>query len=247
MAEPRESVVVKEAVADARSDDQAVSADAKISQLEALLKEFPDIFERQPELLDNLQLHHSSGGAVSLIERQVRQLRDSNSEMRQRLQLLLNNARENEQRVGMLNRLACAMLESGSLEALLDTLGRHLESDFGIGRWRLYHAGASALESAAHAQRLPESGPCRAALENPLRTGQVECAALDESLAEALFPQSAPPPGSVAIVPLLQMTPSTLLVLASDDAGKFRPNAGSVLLVMLGEMLAAGIKRFAAE
>ena len=46
-------------------------------QIEAWLREHPEFFENHPDLLAELSLPHESGSAISLVERQVRLLRDS--------------------------------------------------------------------------------------------------------------------------------------------------------------------------
>ena len=40
------------------------------------LKDHPDFFERHPDMLDHLHISHSTGSAVSLVEKQVSVLRE---------------------------------------------------------------------------------------------------------------------------------------------------------------------------
>ena len=61
------------------------------------LKAHPDFFELRPDLLHALELPHQSGEAVSLIERQVKSLRDESLNCKQQLDQLFRVARENEQ------------------------------------------------------------------------------------------------------------------------------------------------------
>ena len=59
-------------------------------QLVSLLKSNPDILIRHPELVAELEVPHQSGGAVSLIERQVSSLRESVKNTEKRMLDLIN-------------------------------------------------------------------------------------------------------------------------------------------------------------
>ena len=54
------------------------------------------LLARLDDLLQDLEVTHPAGGAVSLLERQVAVLRDRNMDMRHRLSQLLDTARDND-------------------------------------------------------------------------------------------------------------------------------------------------------
>jgi len=54
----------------------------------------PDFFLRHPGLLEALEVPHDSGDAASLIEYQVRTLREQNAQLRRKLQGLVSVARQ---------------------------------------------------------------------------------------------------------------------------------------------------------
>src|SRR5262245_47857849 len=76
------------------------------AQVVAFLKANPDFLARHPELLDLIELRHASGGAVSLIERQVEILRGKSTRLEDRLKTLLDAARDNEMRAANVHKLA---------------------------------------------------------------------------------------------------------------------------------------------
>ena len=61
----------------------------------------PDFFVTHGDLLTRLQIPHDSGGAVSLVERQIGMFREKSLRLEKQLKDLLEVARENE-RIGML-------------------------------------------------------------------------------------------------------------------------------------------------
>ena len=81
----------------------------------------PDFFIRHAEVLAEMPIRHGSGGAVSLIERQVRVLRDNNQRLIQSLDDLLHTAWDNEQRVKSMNQLAEALIRADSLASVVET------------------------------------------------------------------------------------------------------------------------------
>ena len=68
--------------------EESVSEQTVRNYLEA----HPDFFERNSTLLDSLELPHASGGAVSLVERQVSRLRQKELRMQRQLKELIEGA-----------------------------------------------------------------------------------------------------------------------------------------------------------
>jgi uncharacterized protein YigA (DUF484 family) len=101
------------------------------------LAENPDFFDRHGDVLRDLRLRHPSGRAVSLIEKQVSALRERNTELRHRLNHLLDNARQNDRLFERSKRLVLALLESQELGDLADALYYSFDKEFGIPFSRL--------------------------------------------------------------------------------------------------------------
>ena len=80
----------------------------KLSEREvvAYLKAHTDFLSRHPDLLETIELRHKAGSAVSLIEKQVDMLRAKNQRLEDRMQRLVDTARDNERRTQNIQRLA---------------------------------------------------------------------------------------------------------------------------------------------
>ena len=94
------------------------------------LRENPDFLEENPDVLQTLIINHQSGAAVSLIERQVEQLRANNEELNNRLNGLIQVAAENEKLISRLHRLTLELMPIGSRSAFFTHLGSSLLNDF---------------------------------------------------------------------------------------------------------------------
>ena len=78
----------------------------------------PDYFQKNPELLGLIQIPHSTGAAVSLVERQVSVLRDRNVDLRHRLRDLGSTAKDNDQMFADTRELVLGLLPARNLAEL---------------------------------------------------------------------------------------------------------------------------------
>lgn len=86
------------------------------------LRKNPDFLSDYPDVLETLEVNHSTGGAaVSLIERQVEQLRASNEDLGRQLNRLVLVARENEDLMTRLHHLTLELMQIDSRKAFSPT------------------------------------------------------------------------------------------------------------------------------
>lgn len=216
---------------------------AEAERVAAFLKSNPDFLARHPELLDVLELRHASGGAVSLIERQVEILRGKAARLEDRLKTLLEAARENESRAANVHRLARSLIRAPTLAATVTALRKCLREDFSVDEvWIGVSAGALKRHDIEGLHVIEPSGPVARAFENFFRTRLLECGPLDEPRAKLLFPQARTLPASAAIVPLEKEKDLGMLVLASADAERFQPRQGRLFLDMTADLVSAAVR-----
>ena len=94
------------------------------------LRENPEFFQNNPSLLAALQIPHAVGPAVSLVEHQVKVLRDQNSQLKRKLMDLVHVARDNNRLNERMHQLTLGLITAHTLEALLDTLRENLLMEF---------------------------------------------------------------------------------------------------------------------
>ena len=209
------------------------------------LEEHPDYFQRHPEVLANLKLEHEVGArAVSLIERQVRALREQNQALSRQLRELVTIARENDLTGSRLHRFATAMLDAHALEDVLDGAHERLRQEFKLD------AVAIRLLSQTHAglgrpELVPEDDRKLQALLKQFGAGKPICGGrFEESLTQYLFGEAAREVRSSALIPLGHKAPRGVLALGSADPRRFHPGMGTVYLTKLGELLIHAFTRF---
>ena len=218
------------------SDDKAAREDV----VAEYLRTHPDFLTRHPDLLEQLELRHGSGTAVSLIERQVEQLRTANDELRDRLNRLVSVAAENEQLMSRLHRLTLELMPIEAPGAFFDHLGTSLNEDFGIDVLSLCLFDPAAAADAgddvfAAAREDAALDPFRSLLDG----GQALCGRLSESKLGFLFGARAGQVRSTALVPLGEQGRVGLMALGSADPDRFFPGMGTLFLGLLADVITA--------
>jgi hypothetical protein len=209
----------------------------------AFLARNPDFFLRNEQVLCDIELPHRAGAAVSLVERQVSLLRERNIDSRQRLNRLLETARENDLLFGRTRRLILALLEAATLAEVSSALMDALRRDFGVEQVRLLlvdGAGPAWPQDAARIEREAAA----ATLKGLFRVGKPIVGPLRAQECELLFGAAAEGLQSAAIVPVGSAEPIALLAAGSSDPRRFHAEMGTLFLEFIGEVLARLLPRF---
>jgi uncharacterized protein YigA (DUF484 family) len=205
-------------------------------EVAAYLKLHPDFFLKRPDLLMELEVAHPSGGAVSLLERQVSLLRERNMDMRHRLNNLLDNARTNDQLFEQTKQLVLRLLEAQNIDHIVDTFVSSLQQDFKMDFASLVLIGNANAHRGVRA-RIVALADARAQIDGLLKSSKAICGVLRPEEVQFLFPDHTRQVGSAAVVPLSFGYPLGVLAIASSDANYFRSSMGTLFLGYIAEVL----------
>ncbi|HXG28734.1 MAG TPA: DUF484 family protein [Nevskiales bacterium] len=210
-------------------------------QVAGWLSAHPDFFERHPEVLEALNLHHRVGGkAVSLIEHQVQRLRERNRQLQGRLKALLDTARENESRVLHLQDLARALIVARNLTDVFKALDAGLRRDFSVDAVFLGLKRDAPRESGLPGLHyLTADDAVVGAFRDFFRQPRPVCGPLSERQLSLLFPGEAELLKSAAVMPLGKPVMLGMLVVASREPKRFRPDIGTLFLELIADLVAA--------
>ena len=188
------------------------------------LRDNPDFFERHLDILADMILPHESGKAVSLVERQVSILREQKDEHKQKLQQLIKHAQQNEQLVNKLNRLILDIMDTSSLDKLIDLVQHRLGTDF------------SADEVVV---RLSSSDDLTA-FDSVIEKCKPVCGRLKEEQLQVLFSDPASIQ-SAALMPLISGENNKqclgLVAIGSKDIQRFSADMDTLFLAHLSKVL----------
>jgi len=208
-------------------------------QIADYLRLHPDFFHQHPELLSDLQIPHGSG-TVSLVERQVTQLRSENSQMKKRLASLLTNAEINDELLEKTRLLIVRLLQADTPAKLASLLEQGLCNDLGADHCQVWTmdnyrmSGCKQLNSeqvALDLSRLVLSKKPHIGLLRPEET-------------ELLFPDQIHEVGSALIIPLFMPSPEHakmnpligVLAIGNKDPDYYRDNMSTSILTYLSDI-----------
>jgi uncharacterized protein YigA (DUF484 family) len=202
------------------------------------LRDNPEFFQNNASLLATLEIPHACGPAVSLVEHQVKVLRDQNRQLKRKLMDLVHVARDNNRLNERMHQLTQGLISTGSLIALLDTLREHLQGEFKADTVTLRLAGIP--EAQARECGVDLYDPDDAELthfETFLKSARPQCGRFKIEQLQYLFGDQADAIESVALVPLGHRSSHGLLAVGSQDASRFHPGMGTLFLTHLGELV----------
>jgi uncharacterized protein len=216
----------------AHSDAPTVQSDEVL----AFLENHPDFLSHHA---DRFGLKQSQERVVvSLVDRQLLELKDRNRQLEARLQQLVQHGEANDLTQARLHALVLGLLSAGSAEDVCHHLKTCFEQAFGLDRMalRLWRAGAESLGE-VYSTRAEV-----VLLARNLSTPYCGPYANDEVL--SWFP-AVPVLQSFCQIPLRDEKGEAfgLLVLASDDPARFTFDMYTHYLDQIGDMVSAALER----
>ncbi len=218
-----------------QQDDLDQSSDEREEQIADYLTIHPDFFERHPDALAAIDIPHPTGNAVSLIERQVRTLREQSANYRGQLEELIAVARENDALAKRLHRLTLALIETETFDEVLNTLQDELREQFKADAVEMKLFASEQLDAHAH-----EAGP--ALFRDFLKRARPNCGQLEKAQLEYLFGPQAGETGSAALIPLTAPPMAGVLAIGSRDPERFHQGKSVDFLQRLAEVVSAKLQ-----
>ena len=206
------------------------------------LRKNPDFLSDYPDILESLELNHSTGVATSLIERQVVQLRESNADLARQLNRLVLVARENEQLMTRLHGLTLELMSIDSRKEFFTHLGNSLLNNFNADILQLVLLDSEVAADAGEdvigiSPDSPELEPFTSLMEK----GRTVCGRLSESKMDFLFGSKARWVQSTALVPLGEQGELGMMAIGSSDQARFYPGMGTLFLDLLANVIALNL------
>jgi hypothetical protein len=207
----------------------------------AYLRLHPEFFIDHDELIPELRIPHQRGDTVSLVERQVKLLRERNIEMRHRLSQLMDVARDNDRLFDKTRRLVLDLLDASSLEEVVSCVEDSLRREFQVPFVSLILFSDAALPVG----RSVSSAEAHQAIGGLLAGGKTICGVLREHELSFLFGAEGAQVGSAAVVALSFQGLHGVLAIGSADPQHYKSSLGTLFLGYIAEVLARVVPGFA--
>lgn len=206
------------------------------------LRKNPDFLDQNPDILETLEINHQSGSAVSLIERQVEQLRASNEDLGRQLKRLVQVASENEQLMSRLHKLTLELLTIGSRKDFFTHLGNSLLNDFNADILQICLFNQEvAIEAGEDVIAIQADDADMEQFQAQLLKNRTVCGRMSESKLEFLFGSKARWVQSTALVPLGDEGADGMMAIGSSDPARFYPGMGTLFLDLLANVISTSL------
>ncbi|MFJ3483802.1 DUF484 family protein [Pseudomonas sp. NPDC090202] len=222
-------------------------ADNAVPNLEAeavaaWLQQHPEFFSERDDLLVAMRVPHQRGDTVSLVERQLKLLRERNIEMRHRLSQLMDVARDNDRLFEKTRRLILALMDATSLEEIVIAVEDSLRQEFQVPFVSLILFSDNPMTVG----RWVSSAEAQKAIGGLISSGKTVCGALREHELEFLFgAEQSKEVGSTAIVTLNHQGLHGVLAIGSRDPQHYKSSVGTLFLTYIADVLSRLLPRFA--
>lgn len=206
------------------------------------LRQNPNILMSYPEIFTSMSIPHQSGGMTSLVERQMKILRDENQTLRKNMDELVGIARENEELNQRFHRLALELISTDQLDDVLAMVQNQVQTFFYTDYVRFrFLPSVIDRKSRLKAHYLNREDDILKAAETWLKGRRAVCGKQDEATNRALFGDNVSI-GSSAIIPLFHAGDLGLLCLGSVSDTRFNRSMGTIFLEQLGELVSIRVQ-----
>lgn len=200
------------------------------------LRQHPDFFQHHLDILEQMQIPHPSGSAVSLISKQLELFRSRHQEQENQLTALIEIARENDAAFTRMHELTLAMLEANSLEDAIanldDVMTECFLTDF-VALKIIQQVDDSPLNNLFVK---PDDVQLKH-FSQELQSGQAKCGRPTLAQARFLFGNDAAEVRSCAIIPMAFTQIEGLMAFGSRDDMRFHYSMGSLFLTQMSEIV----------
>ena len=208
----------------------------------------PDFFEHHSTLLSSLNLPHATGGAVSLVERQISVLRQKDMKLEKQLKELIEVARANDLLSAKIHELAMQLFAAPDLKTTVVALEEGMRSGFSADQAVLVvfgdPSGFDDIDAGRFFRVIEKNDDALSPFKTFLGSSSARCGQIRDAQRSFLFQEDAEDVGSAALVPLTDGEEIGFLAIGSADANRFHPGMSIDFLTRLGDLVAGALKRY---
>ena len=199
--------------------------------IEIYLLKNTDFFIRHPSLLAELDIANPDQSISSLLDKQVKKLRDEQDELNKLLTRFLSRAKENEDLYIKTKNLILAMIKAKDKKNMLDKVASHFKDNFQVEFFKIDEISNNSIEKLSD-----EIG-------HDLKSEKIFSGTFNINKMEALFGKLKP---ASAVVSAINLHKNNYLLIkfGSNDSSKYIGDEGTSFLSFIKEALSSLLKRY---
>ena len=214
-----------------------------IKEVRSFLRNHPDFFDNNSDILETMVIHHKTDGAVSIVERHLQKLQEKNKLLNEKLNHLIENADQNQNIFESVMTFSLKMLNAHDLKSFLDVLSNSFKNDFKLEFYSLILFNESRsvdhpIVASTSRIEFEEKIPRLMSFNEPIG-GQFS----SEDF-HALFNHSDQINNSVAICKIGQEIPLGFLAIGSSDHSLYHESDSRYFLSHLSNLISQSLVKF---
>lgn len=192
----------------------------------------PDFLSKNPEILNSIEVIHETGGAVSLIQRQVELLRENYNSTTNNLLDLLSIAKANEEIFSQTKELILSLIETKSIIEIAEKIEHVFEKEFNATKCRLvFFKDHKAIPKG----RLKDAKESHKNFGDKYNSIDIYCGPISEKQATFIFGKRTKII-ECALVPLRSSEFPGLIAIGSSIVGKYNAEKDTLFLDFIAEV-----------
>lgn len=207
------------------------------------LKDNPDFFVKRDDLLVSLNIPHSQGSAISLVERQVSLLRERNQNLKNELKQLMNAAKDNDSTFRICRKLVLSLIEAESGEQLLEKLEKGLSTEFNSTAYHLIIFAEKQYKINDWTSAIPKA-LAKEHIGGLMDNKKPILGILRQAEQDYLFGEQSKQIKSCAVLPVRKEEDIALLAIGSSESYHFQSSMGTMFPGFIADTLARLIPCF---
>ena len=211
------------------TDESAALSD---SSVEKYLQQNPGFFSDKEDLLVSMSIPHQSGQAVSLVEKQLGILRERNTELRNRMSQLIDNARANDRLFSHSRKLVLSLLDSKNISQAVDVIYSSFAKDFGIETTQIILFDNNVISRARNESLVVADSK----IGRYLKARQTIGGGLNKEEIEFVFAENANAVQSAALSVLAFGEVYGVLAIGNESPDFYSPDMGTLFLNYIAEV-----------
>ena len=215
------------------------------AQVADYLANNPGFFLDHESMLADLHLPHGSGSAVSLLERQVKILRERQIDTRKRLADILEQGQRNDVLFNKTRALVLYILDARSLSDLARRITDYCEKEFQVDKALFTLFATAETQHIAMPCRIVAANEVERCMPGLLSSAEPVSGSFREEELRFLFAGEQENLASAIVLPVsMDGKTGGILALGSDDANYFKAGMDTLFLKFVGDVIAHLLPRF---
>ncbi len=208
--------------------------------VKSFFQQHPDFLLQHPDLLSLIETSTVADNTSSLVQLQMKKLREENQQLRQQLNELVEIANTNQDLADRLFSLAAELVELTGRNATIQMLLSQVEAFIPHSSVRLTVFDSDKPPSNGVIHLAPNSDQ-RQLFENMLKMGKPLCGRLREQQLDCLFGTDSSTIQSAAAIPIQINGHDIILAFGSEDETTFSHSMATDYLQYIGRLLSPAL------